>query len=393
MTSLKALASVGIIGLLVGGLPETSSAQDDLAELLAPLREAQALPALAAAVSRDGEIVAAGAVGTRVQGMELPVTVDDRFHIGSDTKAMTATILGSLVEQGALQWESQVGEVLGERVEDMNPALAEVTLTQLLSHSSGIPSDTAEFLELYFSPEAAELNLVEARLWAIEQVKQEAPVVPDGPSPFQYSNFGYLIAGAMAEAAAERPWEALIHEVIFDPLGMESAGLGPQATRGRYDAPVGHLAQEDGELTPILWGPAADVPALLGPAGAAHMSVLDFVRWGAWNAAPGDPNPAIVTRKTLDHLHRAQVRTPRRENPPPGTPDQGEYAMGWGVVTPPWADGPKLMHNGSNGMNLAKILVDPERELSIAVVTNAPGQAADEAAEQALEQLFARYGQ
>lgn len=143
----------------------------------------------------------------------------------------------------------------------------------------------------------------------------------------------------------------------------------------------------------MLWGPAADVPALLGPAGAAHMSVLDFVRWGAWNAAAGDPDPAIVTRETLAHLHRAEVRTPVRENPPPGTPDQGEYAMGWGVVTPPWADGPKLMHNGSNGMNLAKILVDREHELAIAVVTNAPGHAADEAAAQAMEQLFARYGQ
>lgn len=223
MTNLKALASVGMISLLVGGLPETSSAQDDLAELLTPLREAQGLPALAAAVSREGEIVAVGAVGTRVQGMDLPVTVDDRFHIGSDTKAMTATIVGSLVEQGALRWDSQVGEVLGDRVEDMNPALAEVTLTQLLSHSSGIPSDTEEFLELYFSSEAAELKLVEARLWAIDQVKGEAPVVPDGPSPFQYANFGYLIAGAMAEAAAGRPWEALIHEMIFDPLEMESA--------------------------------------------------------------------------------------------------------------------------------------------------------------------------
>lgn len=51
------------------------------------------------------------------------------------------------------------------------------------------------------------------------------------------------------------------------------------------------------------------------------------------------------------------------------------------------------MHNGSNGMNLAKILVDRERKLSIVVVTNAPGQPAETAAEQVMEQLFARYAQ
>ena len=393
MAPVKALTLVVAFCLAAGAFAEPAGARDDLADLLEPLREAQGLPALAAAVSREGEVVAAGAVGTRVLGMDLPVTLEDRFHIGSDTKAMTATLLGSLVEKGVLSWDSQVGEVRGERIDGMNPALAEVTLSQLLSHSSGLPSDTQEYMEIYFSSEAAQQNPDAARLWAIEQVKEEAPVVPDGPSPFQYSNFGYMIAGAMAEAAAGRPWEALIHEVIFDPLGLESAGIGPQARRGRYDAAVGHLAEENGDLTPMLWGPAADVPALLGPAGAAHMSVLDFLRWGSWNAAPDEPDPPIVSAETLAELHRPHVRTPVLENPPPGTPQQGEYAMGWSVITPPWAEEPMLMHNGSNGMNLAKILVDRERKLSIVVVTNAPGQPAETAAEQVMEQLFARYAQ
>ena len=141
--------------LAAGAFAEPAGARDDLADLLEPLREAQGLPALAAAVSREGEVVAAGAVGTRVLGMDLPVTLEDRFHIGSDTKAMTATLLGSLVEKGVLSWDSRWAKCWG-RIDGMNPALAEVTLSQLLSHSSGLPSDTQEYMEIYFSSEAAQ---------------------------------------------------------------------------------------------------------------------------------------------------------------------------------------------------------------------------------------------
>ena len=72
------------------------------------------LPALAAAVVKNGSIVASGAVGTRRAGTDNPVTVNDRFHIGSDTKAMTALIAAMLVEGGKIQWTSTISEVFPE---------------------------------------------------------------------------------------------------------------------------------------------------------------------------------------------------------------------------------------------------------------------------------------
>src|SRR3954462_3481500 len=103
-----------------------------------PVRGKHGLPGLAAAVGKKGEIVAAAAVGVRVYGTTIPVTIDDRFHLGSDTKAMTATLAGILGDVGKLRWTSTIGEVLGADVPGMNPKLAAVTLAQLLSHSSGI---------------------------------------------------------------------------------------------------------------------------------------------------------------------------------------------------------------------------------------------------------------
>ena len=77
------------------------------------IRTEYGLPALAAAVVKNGEIVAKGAVGTRVLGTDNPVTIDDRFHLGSDAKAMTATLVGMMVDEGKFKWTTTVGEVLG----------------------------------------------------------------------------------------------------------------------------------------------------------------------------------------------------------------------------------------------------------------------------------------
>ena len=64
-----------------------------------PISAVNDLPALAAAVVQDGKIIVSGAVGTHRVGTDIPVTINDRFHIGSDTKAMTALLAAMLVEE------------------------------------------------------------------------------------------------------------------------------------------------------------------------------------------------------------------------------------------------------------------------------------------------------
>ena len=348
------------------------------------------LPALAAAVVKDGDIIAAGAVGVRVAGTDIKVAIDDRFHLGSDTKAMTATLAGIMVEEGKLRWTSTIGEVLGTDVPGLNPKLAAVTLTQLLSHSSGIPSDTDENLALYFNVDAFKYTLPALRLRALAAWKNHEPKIPEG-SPFQYANLGYIIAGAMIEKAAGMPWEQLITERLFAPLGLRTAGLGAQATMGKLDAPVGHQQGDDGKITPMPWGAAADAPPMIGPAGNAHMSILDFARWAAWNAGEGKRGPAIVKPETLRFIHAAKVATPRIENPKPGTPTTGQYAFGWGVAKFDWTAHAVLLHNGSNAMNLAKILVDVDNDFGIVVTTNFPERKADDATAEVAETLYRRF--
>lgn len=362
----------------------------NISDELEAARNAHGLPAFAAAAIVKGEIVAAGATGVRAIGRSERITLDDRFHIGSDTKAFTATLAGMMVEAGKLKWTSTLGEILGGDAPGLDAEFAAVTLEQLLSHTSGIPSDNDEIYALYFSADGFQFNMPAQRLRLLNAWKAKPPATKPG-SEFHYSNFGVSLAGAMIEKVAGVSWEELMIARIFAPLGLKSAGLGPQATTGKWDAPVGHMLDDKGAPTPMPWGPPADVPPVIGPAGVAHMSVLDFARWAGWNAGGGKRGPALVTPQTLADIHRPRISTGKLPNAAPGTPQEGQYALCWGVLKFGWAKQPVLQHSGSNSMNLAKVLVDTTANIGVVVMTNYPGKQADAATNAMMETLYRRY--
>lgn len=363
----------------------------DLDSTLAPYLAEYELPALAAAVVREGDVIAAGAVGTRRAGADIPVTIDDRFHLGSDTKAMTALLAAMLVEEGRLRWDSTVGEVFPELAGRMDAGLRGVTLEQLLSHTSGIAPDDPQFREVVERSLGQEGNLDELRYWLVREWAPQ-PLVSKPGTTFAYANVNYVIAGAMIERLTHRTWDELITERIFTPLGLRTAGLGPQASLGRVDAPLGHM-ELDGKTKAFLAGPNGDNPPILGPAGIAHMSVLDFARWAGWNAGNGKRGPPLVKPETLQKLHTPVIAMPARPDAPPGTPPGGWYALGWGRLTVDWAPVPLLYHGGSNGRNVAQVWIDPSRDLAIVAVTNIGGERAEEALRAVAALLYHHYAE
>lgn len=388
-----AMLAAVVSGLLAAAasVPAVAAGPDALETYLETVRVSHGLPAVAAAAVKDGEVVAIGATGVRALGREETVTREDRFHLGSNTKAMTATIAGALVDEGLIGWDSTLGEVLGGTIEGMNDGLAAVTLGELLSHASGLPGDNAAIIQIYGMTAFHDGNPDAQRLEALRLWKDEVPKVPEG-SPFQYSNLNYILAGAMLEHVAGKPWEELIAERIFDPLGLSSAGLGPQVTFGRYDAPAGHAVDEEGNASPRFWGTAADNPPMIGPAGTAHMSVADFATWAGWNAGGARRGPALVSPETLATIHAPHVKTPVIADPAPGTPVTGGYGYGWGSVAYDFTDGPVLSHNGSNNMNLAAIIADRQDDFAVVMLTNHPGPAAREALSEIGGHLWTTYG-
>ncbi|MBE3069861.1 MAG: beta-lactamase family protein, partial [Planctomycetes bacterium] len=134
------------------------AARQTLEALLSDIRARHDLPALAAAVILDGRLLTYGAVGVRKAGQATPVTRDDAFHLGSCTKAMTATLVEMLVEQGKLKWTVTLAEVFPDMASAMQPAYRGVTLRQVLAHRAGLPGadrswpEGKTFLDLHRLP-------------------------------------------------------------------------------------------------------------------------------------------------------------------------------------------------------------------------------------------------
>ncbi|MGH9421417.1 MAG: serine hydrolase domain-containing protein, partial [Thermoanaerobaculia bacterium] len=210
-----------------------------LAHLLEEQLKTSGVPALAAALITTDAPLRAAVVGVREAGRDQPAERNDLFHIGSCTKPMTADLIATLVEEGRIKWSSRLVELLPDLAAVMRPEYREVTVEQVLSHRAGLPAyteiDDAEFQRL------AALGggePVAARRALAAEVLQKAPVARPGTET-HYSNAGYAIAASAVERLTGKPWEQLIKERIFKPLGMSSCSFGFPATTVRPQQPRG----------------------------------------------------------------------------------------------------------------------------------------------------------
>lgn len=289
--------------------------------------------AMVAVIDSDGARV--GAAGVRVRGSDAPVTPDDLWHMGSNTKAMTATLAARLVEQGVIGWDSTIADVLGGLDLDIHADLAGADLASLLSHRSGMTANAGMLTALRLSGADTDRDAAADRL----DYARAVLTAPGGAvGEFLYSNAGYVLAALMLETVAGESYEALMAREVFGPLGMESAGWGPPGISGAADQPRGHRPGLFG-LSAAEPGAAADNPPAMNSAGRAHMSAgdlmlfLDIHRRGAAGEDTG-----YLTSENFARLH-APV---------------GDYALGWGLT----ADG-ALTHSGSNTMWLVSMVVHP----------------------------------
>lgn len=343
----------------------------DLNPILQPILEKYELPAFAGAIVTSTDFIGVGAVGVRKYGSKIPVTIDDQFHLGSETKAMTAAILAMMTETNKLTWTTTLAAALPELAPNMDPAYRTVTLEQLLSHRAGFTAETAprgkSLLDLHRLP-----GSTRERRWAYAQmILQEPPEVAPG-TKFLYSNRSYAIAGVIAEKAADKSWEDMMRQWLFEGLGMDSCGFGAMGTPGKIDEPLQHVLKLGVHIS-IEPGPLADNPAAIAPAAAVHCSVIDWAKFIQANLRGEKGFGGILEPGTFKKLH---------------TPPYGDYAFGWLVVDRPWAGGRAFTHAGSNTQNYAIAWMAPLKDFGILVMTNQGGDAAAKASDEAAGALI-----
>ena len=332
---------------------------------LEELLKSSEVPSLAVAVIQDGEILAAGASGVRKRGTEARVTIEDKFHIGSCTKSMTAVLAATLVEAEHIAWDSTLGQVFHDV--NIHPQFHNVTLKQLLSNKSGCPThiNTALWSRLW----EREGTASQQRMQLVEGILSKAPAYTPGTET-RYSNAGFAIAGAMLERVTNTPFESLLRENVFHKLEMESAGFGAPATPGKLDQPYGHHPD------PVEPDEKGDNPPAIAPAGTVHCSVLDFARYAAFHL--GHNAEHVLKPETLAFLHEPE-------------PGYEAYWMGWSMVERDWAGGTAWTHAGSNTMFYAVIWIAPERNFAVVALCNSGGNEAFLLCDRAASQMIKKY--
>lgn len=326
------------------------------------------IPAVAAIVLRGNQVVAEGVAGVRRRGSPEKVFLTDQFGIASGGKAFSALLIARLVEAGKLDWDRPLSEYFPR--ETLSPDWNKVTLRHLITHTAGVGDSVAAFIATsYF----AGGDLPNRRLAFARKVLKAGPAT----APTQkavYSNTDYILAGAVAENVTGVPWERLMAQYVFAPLGLTTAGFGPPGRPGELQQPWGHGKFRILQIG--LWGaPAfdpgartADYPAFASPAGYVHLSVGDWAKMVALQLRLHEANPnsrpnAMPWTDTFRTLHALR----------PGV----GYAGGWFAETRNWAKGNRendtgrvLFHLGDNGRWTSAAWLAPEIDFAVLVTCN-----------------------
>lgn len=295
--------------------------------------------------------------GVRKCGSDILAEPTDVFLLGSLSKAMTATLIAILTKDGLFEWDSTLGEIIFPMLPNMHPDHKNTILKMLASHYSGISirwelqwSLLRRLWEPATTPE-------EGRWLGLEKALTEAPKHKPGTS-FAYDNTNYYILAAVVERLHKRPWEEVIQERLFKPLGMQTAGFGiaPESSNDSIDNPWPHLRALLPFTRPIPTGWLSlryrDWPLAGAPAGSIHVTMQDYNKFLRLHVDGGNGTMALgLTVEDFKLLH-----TPFQAD----ADGEARYTPG-GWIRPKEHDRTtaySLYHRGANPFNLTQAWLD-----------------------------------
>ncbi|MEO6103623.1 MAG: serine hydrolase domain-containing protein, partial [Pseudoxanthomonas sp.] len=273
LASAPAFVEPAIAGGAVKDAPAITATQKEQAALDAIVDEVVQryhLPGIAVGVIEDGRVVYTATRGEIAAGSGEPIDTRTLFKIASNSKAMTASVLARLVDAGKLRWDDPVSKYLPQfRMHDAW-VTREMQVKDLLVHSSGLPEGGGDLM-LWPEPN---------RFTRADIIAGLAHIKPaySFRSGYAYDNLLYVVAGEVAAAAGDAPYEELVRREVFQPLGLSRCRVGEwnRDQVGNVALPhtrsEGHyIASGDGD---------AEVPELVSAAaGGIRCSLGDMLAW------------------------------------------------------------------------------------------------------------------
>ena len=319
--------------------------------------EVGAVPGLAVAVVRGGETVYARGFGYADVERSLPVTADTPFYIASATKPFTALLAALLDRDGLLALDASLASLFPDVAFDPAIEADSVTVRQLLAHVSGVENGPIGFRAAYTGQHTpAEMR----RLLARSAPNAEAP-----RGQFDYTNVGYNIVSLRMDELSGGPWQTLLADRLFAPLGMTHTTAYASAAEAWAPARP-YTPGPDGRPERIALVKHDDT---MQAAGGLYASAADLARWLRLQLGGGRLDGVqMIPADVLDETHRP-VAADRGDAFGPFGRDG--YALGW--HTGRYDGEPVLHHFGGFAGFHTHLSFMPDRDLGVVVLANESG--------------------
>jgi len=314
------------------------------------------VPGLAIAVVKDHRVVHARGYGVLKLGEARHVDANTIFGIGSTTKAFTAAAAAMLVDEGRLNWDDRVIDHLKDfRLYDPY-ATANITVRDLLSHMSGLPSGDRMWYNRSFD-----------RAEVVRRVRY-LPLARSLRQQFGYSNTMYTAAGLVVEAVSGLTWDNFLRQRIFEPLGMSRTSTTIVGLDRAENVASSYTSVD---------GSPAEIPQWnqdnIGPAGSINSTVTDLAQWIRLQLGNGTYNGrSLIRPERIREMQESQsvIRGGGPSVEP--APEFNTYGFGWFLRD---YQGRKLVSHGGGGNGVsAQVALVPEEQLGMAILTNMDGQ-------------------
>lgn len=313
------------------------------------------VPGAAVAVVLNDQVVLSRGYGVRKLGAPGAVDADTIFQLGSNTKPFTAAALGTVVDQGTLDWDDTVIDHLpGFALSDPYPTRY-ATIRDLLAHRTGLPAFGGDLLGYlgYDRPE----------------VLRRVRFIPPGHSFREvaaYSNIGFFVAGQVLAQATNATWEAAVAARLLTPLGLTRTAPSAAVDQAGGNVAANH-AVINGTLQPIPWDPQT----VIGAAGTLTSTATDMARWMRLLLAGGRlDGRQILKPATVRAMLAPSMVAPVTFSELPPITDQAGFSYGLGWAT--FHDQGAVVVEKGGGLSGVRSVVElvPQLKLGVVVLAN-----------------------
>lgn len=322
------------------------------------------VPGAAAAVLHEGVIYAGGVGVTNVEH-PLPVTPETLFQIGSTSKTFTATALLQLVEARKVDLDATVRTYLPWFSLQSEDDAARLTVRNLVTHHAGYVGD-------YFKDTGRGDDAIGK---IVRKMANSPQLVPAGYT-FSYSNAAFYVLGHIVETIHGRPFEQVIRDQIFEPLGMERSFYFPEEVITHRVA-SGHIVTTEGPQVARPW----NTPRSIAPGGGVTSTVIDQMKYAALHL--GKAGGKVLSTESITAMQQVQR--------PAGSMCES-IGTSWMLD---WAGaGERLVkHGGATNGHLSSFELIPGRGFAVSVLTNSDtGREARQTIADACQEHFLGFG-